>query len=97
MTLGAIVATQIGNLFAQRTEYSSVFRVGLFRNRLVWIGIASEIALLLLIVYVPLLQTIFGAAPLGWRDWFFLLAWTPVLLLADEGRKWVVRQGWMNR
>ncbi|MCE7985854.1 MAG: cation-transporting P-type ATPase [Caldilinea sp. CFX5] len=92
MTLGAIVATQIGNLFAQRTEYSSVFRVGLFSNRLVWIGIATEVTLLLLIVYVPLLQAIFGAAPLGWGDWLFLLAWTPVLLLADEARKWVVRR-----
>ncbi len=97
MTLGAIVATQIGNLFAQRTEYSSVFRIGLFSNRLVWIGIATEIALFLLIVYVPLLQNIFGAAPLGWGDWLFLLAWTPVLLLADEGRKWVVRRGWVIR
>jgi len=92
MTFGAIVATQIGNLFAQRTEYSSVFRVGLFTNRLVWLGIATEVVLLLLIVYVPILQSIFGAAPLGWRDWLFLLAWTPVLLLADEGRKWVVRR-----
>lgn len=97
MTLGAIVATQIGNLFAQRTAYSSVFRVGLFSNRLVWVGIATEVALLLLIVYVPLLQNVFGAAPLGWGDWLFLLAWTPVLLLADEARKWVVRRGWGSR
>lgn len=96
MTLGAIVATQIGNLFAQRTAYSSVFRIGLFSNRLVWIGIATEVALLLLIVYVPILQTIFGAAPLGWGDWLFLLAWAPVLLLADEARKWVVRRGWVK-
>ena len=94
MTLGAIVATQIGNLFAQRTAYSSVFRVGLFSNRLVWVGIATEVALLLLIVYVPLLQNVFGSAPLGWGDWLFLLAWTPVLLLADEARKWVVRRRW---
>ena len=94
MTLGAIVATQIGNLFAQRTAYSSVFRVGLFSNRLVWVGIATEVALLLLIVYVPLLQNVFGAAPLGWGDWLFLLAWTPVLLLAAEARKWVVRRRW---
>lgn len=92
MTLGAIVATQIGNLFAQRTEHSSIFQVGLFSNRLIWLGLTSEIVLILVIVYVPILQAVFGTAALGWRDWLFLVAWTPALLVADEARKWGVRR-----
>ena len=40
MTLAAVVTTQIGNLFAQRTERQSFFRTPLFNNRLIWIGIA---------------------------------------------------------
>lgn len=92
MTLGAIVATQIGNLFAQRTQHSSLFQVGLFSNRLVWLGIASELVLILAIVYVPILQLVFGTAALGWIDWLFLVAWTPALLIVDEARKWVVRR-----
>src|SRR3989304_8085989 len=64
MTLAAIVVTQIGNLFAQRTERLSVFRIGLFSNRLIWIGIASELVLVLLITYVPFLQRIFGTESL---------------------------------
>lgn len=92
MTLGAIVATQIGNLFAQRTEHSSIFQVGFFSNRLVWFGLASEILLIVAIVYVPILQLVFGTAALGWRAWLFLAAWTPALLVADEARKWVVRR-----
>ena len=92
MTLGAIVATQIGNLFAQRTQHSSLFQVGLFSNHLVWLGIASEIVLILAIVYVPILQMVFGTAALGWVDWLFLVAWTPALLIVDEARKWVVRR-----
>ena len=92
MTLGAIVATQIGNLFAQRTQHSSLFQVGLFSNRLVWLGIVSEIILILAIVYVPILQLVFDTAALGWVDWLFLIAWTPALLIVDEARKWVVRR-----
>lgn len=96
MTLGAIVATQIGNLFAQRTAHSSLFQVGLFSNRLVWLGIASEVVLILAIVYVPILQMVFGTAALGWVDWLFLVAWTPALLIVDEARKWVVRRWGMR-
>jgi magnesium-transporting ATPase (P-type) len=92
MTLASVVATQIGNLFAQRTESISVFRIHWGRNRLVWIGIATELALLALLLYVPVLQHLFDTAPLPLRNWLFLFAWTPILLIADEGRKALVRR-----
>jgi potassium/sodium efflux P-type ATPase len=95
MTLAAVVATQIGNVFAQRTERISVFRIGLFSNRLIWIGIAVEVILILLIVYVPFLQNIFGTAAFPPQYWLFLLAWTPALLFADELRKALLR--WYER
>ncbi|MGE5844081.1 MAG: cation transporting ATPase C-terminal domain-containing protein, partial [Syntrophaceae bacterium] len=96
MALGAVVSTQIGNLFAQRTERSSIFRIGLFGNRLLWVGIATEIGLLLMIVYVPALQRVFGTSGLPLEGWLYLVAWAPALLLADEARKAVLRwrAGW---
>ena len=92
MTLGAIVACQVGNLFAQRTERSSIFSMPLFTNRMIWVGIAVELVLLILLAYVPWLQGIFGTAALTGRDWLFLLLCTPALLIADELRKFVVRR-----
>jgi magnesium-transporting ATPase (P-type) len=92
MTLGAVVATQIGNLFAQRTERTSVFTMGWFTNRMIWIGIASELVLISLIVYVPFFQEVFGTAAFPLQNWLFLFAWTPSLLLADELRKAHVRR-----
>src|SRR5215831_3346748 len=91
MTLASIVATQIGNLFAQRTEHTSVFRISLSRNPLVWVGIATELTLLVLLLYTPLLQSLFGTAPLPLKNWLFLCAWTPLLLIVDEGYKALVR------
>jgi magnesium-transporting ATPase (P-type) len=95
MALGTVVTTQIGNLFAQRTEVVSIFRLSLRRlasNWLVWAGIAVELALVFAIIYVPFLQAVFGteAVPLG--NWLFMFAWTPSLLLADELRKALVRR-----
>ncbi|MBM3224689.1 MAG: cation-transporting P-type ATPase, partial [Candidatus Tectomicrobia bacterium] len=92
MTLASVVATQIGNVFAQRTEYTSVFRLNPFSNPLLWLGIATELVLIGLLVYVPWLQHLFDTAPLPLHYWLFLFAWTPVLLLADEGRKLLVRR-----
>lgn len=92
MTLASVVATQIGNLFAQRTEYTSVFRIGLFSNRLIWVGIATELILLAAILYLPVLQSVFGTAPFPFENWLFLFAWTPALLLADEMRKAMMRR-----
>jgi magnesium-transporting ATPase (P-type) len=91
MTLAAVVATQVGNLFAQRTDRASVFHSGFFRNRLVWVGIATEVGVLLLIVHVPFLQSIFGTAGFPAQGWGFLLLCVPALLLADEGRKALLR------
>jgi magnesium-transporting ATPase (P-type) len=92
MTLAAIGVTQIGNLFAQRTEQTSVFRVRLGRNPWVWAGIATDLTLLVCLLYMPFFQRLFAMAPFPPGHWLFLLAWTPLLLMADEGRKALVRR-----
>ena len=92
MTLAATVATQIGNLFAQRTERVSVFKTKLFGNKLIWIGIASEVALLCALSYIPFLQPIFNTGPIPLSNVPFLIAIIPSLLIADELRKAVLRR-----
>lgn len=91
MCLAGIVAVQIGNVFACRTERESVFKVGLLSNRLILIGIASEIALILMIVYLPAFQRIFHTYPLGVWDWAVLAVFAPVILAAEEARKFFLR------
>lgn len=92
MALAAVVSTQIGNLFAHRTERVSAFRYNLFKNSLVWIGIATELILVNLLIYVPLLNRLIGTAPFAPKNWLFLLAWTPSLFLVDEVRKALLRR-----
>nr|HMQ52259.1 cation transporting ATPase C-terminal domain-containing protein [Anaerolineae bacterium] len=87
MALAAVVTTQIGNLLAHRTERTSVFSLGWRRNRLIWLGIATELLFIGLIVYVPLLQDLIGTAAFPLENWLFLFAWTPLLLISDEVRK----------
>jgi magnesium-transporting ATPase (P-type) len=91
MTFSAIVAAQVGNVFACRTDRESVFRAGLFSNPHVFLGIAAEIGLLLVLILVPPLPRIFGLAPLSVSEWSFLFLLPPTMLVLEETRKWVVR------
>jgi P-type Ca2+ transporter type 2C len=89
-TLAGIVAAQVGNAFACRTERESVLRVGLASNRLLLIGIAAEIGILLALIHVPPLARWFGLAPLGWGEWAWVLTFPPLMLGLEEARKaWV--------
>ena len=92
MALGVVVTTQIGNLFAQRTERTPTFRLSWFGNRMIWIGIISELLIVSLIIYLPFFQQFFGTASFPLVYWVFLFAWAPLLLLADESRKALLRR-----
>jgi magnesium-transporting ATPase (P-type) len=96
MALACVVTTQIGNLFAQRTERLSVLQVGPFSNRLLWAGVVSELAIIALIVYAPPLQQVVGTQAFSLENWLFLFAWAPLLLFADECRKLMLRS-WERR
>jgi len=90
--LCAIVVCQMGNLFACRSERLPAFRVGLFSNRLLWIGLGVEAVLIAAVVYLPPLQAVFLTAPLAPLAWVALLAGPAALLLVDETAKWLGRR-----
>jgi magnesium-transporting ATPase (P-type) len=92
MTFAGVVATQIGAVFGCRTDLISVFRIGLFSNRLILIGIGVELALLAILCYVPFMQSVFNTAPLEPIHWAYVFAWTPVIFLLDE-----LRKAWLRR
>ena len=64
----SIIICQIADVIICRTRRQSLLSVGIFTNRLVWLGIATELLLLALIAYVPIFNTFFGTAPLeAWQ------------------------------
>lgn len=92
VTLAAIVACQDGNVFACRSDRVSIFRLGFFSNRLIWIGIVVEWVLILSIIYFSPLEKIFMTAPLSEMQWLGLILCPPLILMADEWRKRIVRK-----
>ncbi len=91
----AVIATQIGNAYACRTDRTSVFSVGLFSNRFLLAGILVELVLAVLLIHVRCLRQLFGFVPLPTGIWLPLLIVPPLLLAAEELRKAGVR--WLMR
>jgi magnesium-transporting ATPase (P-type) len=87
MTFAGIVACQIGTAFAARTDHASLRSIGVFSNRMLLWGIASEIAFLAAIVYVPFLQEVFGTAALGGEQLAVLATFPAIVWGADELRR----------
>jgi magnesium-transporting ATPase (P-type) len=92
MTFAGIVACQIGTAVASRTEWASLRAVGVFSNRLLLWGIASEIVFTALLVYVPALQNVFHTAALGPTEVALLATFPVVVWGADEMRRWDIRR-----
>lgn len=91
-TFLGIVMLQIGNVFACRSSRDSVFKLGLFSNGLVLIGVIAEVILAAFIIYHPIGNRIFSTAPLGFDVWLILIPFSIALLAAEELRKVYVRR-----
>ena len=92
MTQAAVVAGQVANGFACRTERESLFKVGVFSNRFLVLSEIVAIGIMCAISYVPFLQNIFKTAPLRPVDWVILVVASVTLFFAEEARKWMLRR-----
>jgi len=89
----AVVICQVADVLICRTRRQSILSAGLFTNKLIWLGIATELALVAAISHVPFLQPFFGTAPIGWFELSLGVPFAFVILLGDEFRRWQIRRG----
>jgi magnesium-transporting ATPase (P-type) len=92
MTFAGIVVAQVGNVLACRTSKVSIFRTKLSANKWILLGIAAQLSILSVIVYVPFMQQFFGTTALGVADWAFLAALAVIVVFAEEIRKFFSRR-----
>jgi Ca2+-transporting ATPase len=92
MTLAVIVACQVGNLFACRSDWGSVLRQSWSNNSLLWFGICFECIALFAFIDFPPFRYVFATASLAPVYWLLVLACPPILLVAEE-----LRKGWLRK
>lgn len=63
-----------------------------FGNRHVWVAIGSLLLLQWLQTYVPLMNTLFGTAPVAWELWPWVMLAALLYYLLIETGKWLLRR-----
>lgn len=94
VTFTAIVFCQIGAVFNCRTEKESVFKIGLFSNKSINIGILVELFVVALVVFIPWVnEMIFESEAItDWRIWLLILLLPLLVVGIEEVRKWMLRE-----
>ncbi len=73
MAFVTLCCSELIRAFTARSEYHSVFSIGVFSNRwMVW-AVGVSFLLVLMVVYVPFLRPFFDTVPLTVDDWLFML------------------------
>ena len=92
MTFFGMIAGQIGTAFAARTDRASLRSVGVFSNRLLLWGIAFELLLAAVLIYMPLFQSLLATAALSPVELLFALPFPFIVWGADELRRYLIRR-----
>ncbi|GAB2449653.1 cation-transporting P-type ATPase [Nocardioides hungaricus] len=84
MTFAGIVACQVGTALAARTDRVSLLAVGPLSNRLLLAGIAFEVAVTAVAIYLPAAQAVLGTRPLRLPELAILACFPVVVWGVDE-------------
>jgi magnesium-transporting ATPase (P-type) len=91
MVVNAVVVMEIFYLFSIRYVHGpSITWRGVFGTPAVLIGVALVVAMQFAFTYVPVMQKIFGTAPIGLVDGFLIVGVGVALLLLVEIEKRIV-------
>jgi cation-transporting ATPase F len=94
--VNVFVAVEAFYLLNCRSLTHSVWHIGLWTNRWVIVGIGVQALAQLALTYLPVMNRIFGTAPLGVAAWLRIIGIAIVAALVVAAEKWLrrhVRQG----
>ncbi|WDI42092.1 HAD-IC family P-type ATPase [Bremerella sp. P1] len=92
--VNVIVLGQAAYLLTCRSLRVSFFKLGLFSNPLLWLGVLAMIGLQLVFTYVPVINQIFETQPTTWRPWALAVGTGAILFFLAELDK--LRAGWVK-
>jgi magnesium-transporting ATPase (P-type) len=88
MGVTTVIMFQIFYMLNCRSLKDSIFKIGLFSNKAVFIGIASLLVLQAVFIYAPFMHAVFGSAPLGPRDLALATVVGMIILPVISVEKW---------
>jgi Ca2+-transporting ATPase len=77
----------MGNALATRSEYDSLFRIGLLSNKAMLGSVLLTFILQMAVIYVPFLNRAFSTTPLSLRDLLISFGFSLIVFIAVETAK----------
>ncbi|WP_299068255.1 cation-transporting P-type ATPase [Accumulibacter sp.] len=90
--LATIVVMQVINVFLCRHPRRSLLACGFGGNGYLWLGIVAELAVIVLILYTPSGNWLFGTAAIGGTTWLLAIACAALMCVLEELRKLLIRR-----
>uniref|UniRef100_A0A8B9W0X6 Potassium-transporting ATPase alpha chain 2 n=1 Tax=Anas zonorhyncha TaxID=75864 RepID=A0A8B9W0X6_9AVES len=88
----SITVQQVADLIIRKTRRNSIFQQGLFRNKVIWVGIFSQIGIALILSYGLGHVTALNFTPLRFQYWFVAVPFAILIWVYDEVRKLLIRR-----
>ena len=85
----ALVLMELANAVNARSLKYTVFKVGLFKNKFLWLAILSSLGLQLMVLYIPILHGIFEVTYPNVFDWTVAVVFTLIVFFSIEIGKYV--------
>ncbi len=92
MAFVTLSLSELLRAYTARSERYSLWAIGPFSNRYMQYAVAFSLVLLLLIIYVPFMQLIFGTVSLGGQAWMTIAPFILLPAVAAEINKWFLRR-----
>jgi Ca2+-transporting ATPase len=87
-----IIFFQIFYLINCRSLKESVFKIGLFSNGFIFLGIGSILLLQAMFLYTPFMQKVFGTASLDGKGLFISFVAGSLIFVVISIEKWILRE-----
>jgi len=80
---------ELANAISARSLKYTVFKVGIFKNKFLWLAILSSLGLQLMVLYTPLFQDLFDVNAPRLQDWAYAILFTAITFASLEIGKYI--------
>ncbi|MCD6445565.1 cation-translocating P-type ATPase [Candidatus Bathyarchaeota archaeon] len=85
----SIVLMELANAICARSLKYTVFKVGVFKNKFLWVAILSSLAMQLAVLYIPGVQGLFDVERPDAFDWIVAITSTLIVFFSIETGKYI--------
>jgi Ca2+-transporting ATPase len=92
MVFTVLSLAQLGHVFAIRSDYEYIFKIGIFSNPLLLASILLTFLLQLGVIYLPFANEVFKTQPLTMYELLSCIGVSSVVFFAVEAEKWIKKK-----